>query len=151
MRSEKCCTSVILLHQKSNPPHLCFHPTFAFQKGAAGMLFLHIYMKLKAVNEHVNEIIMADLRPILDFEIISDSLITAVLTWQQMNMSHIWSVLDIVFNRLIMCFSRLAATGCKWFENPSYFMVYSSQTRSSNFHGRPSLGPLLCILYTCSP
>lgn len=66
MRSEKCCTSVILLHQKPNPPHLCFHPTFAFQKGAAGMLFLHIYMKLKAVNEHVMKIIMADLRQILD-------------------------------------------------------------------------------------
>lgn len=30
------------------------------------MLFLHIYVKLKAVNEHVMKIIMADLRQILD-------------------------------------------------------------------------------------
>lgn len=111
MRSEKCCTSVILLHQKPNPPHLCLHPTFAFQKGAAGMPFLHIYIWLKAVNEHVMKIIMADLRLILYFEIISDSLVTAVLTWQQMN-RVLFYILCFSYsfkstNRLIMCFSRL--------------------------------------------
>lgn len=111
------CTSVILLHQKPNPPHLCLHPTFAFQKGAAGMPFLHIYIWLKAVNEHVMKIIMADLRQILYFEIISDSLITAVFTWQQMN-RVIFYILRFSYsfkitNRLILCFSRLAR---KWLQ-----------------------------------
>lgn len=117
MRSEKCCTSVILLHQKPNLPHLCLRPTFAFQKGATGMPFLHIYIWLKALNDHVMKNIVADLREILHFETMSGTLIKDVLTLQQTNRR----ILYVFYfsnnfkstNKWTIRFSRLA---CNWLQ-----------------------------------
>lgn len=130
MRPEKCCTSVILLHQKPNPPHLCLHPTLAFQKGAAGVPFLHIYIWLKALNDYGMKNILADLREILHFETMSKTLVKDASYLTANELSYFFTYIFRFrsnfqsANAWIICF--LPVTGSKRLEPLSYFLVHSS-------------------------
>lgn len=124
MRPEKCCTSVILLHQRPNPPHLCLHPTLAFQKGAAGMPFLHIYIWLKALNDYGMKNIRADLREIPHFETMSQTLLTSRRRNRVIfHIFHFRSNFQTA-NTWTICF--LPVNGSQRLEPLSYFLVYSS-------------------------